>query len=93
MSRIESSHEKAGTEYAKAAGWTVYKVRFGVRAAPDRLFAKEGHGGYFVEWKKPGEEPTKQQQHRHKEMRKAGLRVVWFDDVEQFKAWIDAFES
>jgi hypothetical protein len=90
MGRVESSYEKTGTDYAKAAGWTVYKVMFGTRGAPDRLFAKKPYGPVFVEWKKPDEEPTPQQEHRHDEMRKAGIVVLVFDDADKFKGWIDA---
>lgn len=91
MSRLEGSHEKAGNEYAVDRGWKIYKVQFGIRGAPDRMISKKPHGPYFVEWKKPGEEPSEQQKHRHNELREAGVRVVWFDHVDKFRNWIDAF--
>lgn len=91
---LEAAHERAGTQYARRKGWTAFKLAFtGKRGAPDRLYAHPQHGVVFVEWKRPGKEPTAQQEIRHAEMRAAGLRVEWFDCVERFIAWVDTFDD
>lgn len=91
---LEKDHEKAGNRYARLNGWTNYKIQFaGRRGATDRLYAHPAHGSFYVEWKRPGEEPTEQQRIRHTEMQDAGLKVLWFDCVEKFIGWIDSFED
>jgi hypothetical protein len=87
---LEKEHEKAGNVYAKKRGWRVYKIQFvGRRGATDRMYSHPLCGAYFVEWKRPGEVPTEQQERRHAEMRAAGLRVVWVDCIEKFVVWCD----
>lgn len=67
---------------AKATGWTVYKVSWlGQRGAPDRCFM--GHGVcVWIEFKRPGKEPTVQQFRMIDRMRAAGLNVEWFDNAD-----------
>lgn len=85
----ESKVEKQAREYAEATGWWVAKfVSPGKKAVPDRLFIKRGIV-VFIEFKRPGEEPTRQQYLRMKEMKKHGAIVRWFDSFEEAKEWLD----
>lgn len=78
----EASIEDAAVRRAEAAGFYVRKVAWlGRRSAPDRLFASEERGTVWIEFKKPGEEPTKAQYREHERMRTAGMEVHWTDSV------------
>ncbi|WHM53106.1 holliday-junction resolvase/ endonuclease [Xanthomonas phage XAP3] len=88
----ESKVEKRCCEYATGRGWWVSKFTApGKKAVPDRLFIRNGVV-LFVEFKRPGKEPTVQQAHRHKQMRENGANVTWTDNFEDFKNYIISFE-
>lgn len=88
----ESKVEKRCRDYAMGRGWWVSKFTApGKNAVPDRLFIRNGVV-LFVEFKRPTKEPTKQQLHRHKEMREHGANVIWTDNFEDFKNNLIAFE-
>jgi len=60
---------------------------------PDRLIMWTG-GLMFVEFKRPGQKPTKLQMHRHSVLREMGYMVKVYDDtniaVEEIKAIIQS---
>lgn len=88
----ESKVEKECCEYATGRGWWVSKFTApGKKAVPDRVMIRRGVV-VFVEFKRPTKEPTKQQEHRHKEMTKHGANVFWTDNFNDFKNKIIAFE-
>lgn len=75
----EKHYEKWVDESAEAAGWLVRKLSWqGRRAAPDKLYAKDGRV-VFIEWKDAGEGPTTLQARQHREMRDAGMEVHCLD--------------
>lgn len=78
----EATIERAIYKEAKADGWTVYKLKFlDTNGAPDRLFGKGGRA-VLIEFKAPGEEPTRQQAKRHRELRDDfGFEVHWVDNL------------
>lgn len=79
---LEKKIEQTAVQKAEARGWWQIKlVSPSKNGVPDRLFAKAGKV-VFIEFKRPGEEPTAQQKLRHAEMRAAGLTVVVCDTVE-----------
>lgn len=61
------------------------------KAVPDRVFIRNGVV-LFVEFKRPGEEPTLQQRNRHRQMKAKGANVTWVDNFEDFKNYLIAFE-
>lgn len=67
---------------AKAAGWKAWKLAFlNIRGAPDRVFGKGGRT-VMIEFKRGGEEPTKQQARRHTDLREFfGFEVHWVDNA------------
>lgn len=77
----EAAIERPICDEARAAGWTVRKLAFlDIRGAPDRLFGKDGRA-VLIEFKAPGEPPTKQQLKRHAELRDDfGLEVHCTDN-------------
>lgn len=96
--RRKKTGEKATVEtpackWMKDRGWYHKKYKsVGSRSAPDRIFAKRGHV-IFVEFKKKDKKPTELQNDEHIRMRKFGLTVWVFDDLELFKTQIKAYED
>lgn len=87
----ESKLEADIWEYAEATGWWAAKFTSpGKRAVPDRLFIRKGVH-LFGEIKRPGEEPTRQQALRHKEMRAHGAIVRVWDNFNDAKSDLDFF--
>lgn len=88
----ESKVEGRCCEYAQGRGWWVSKFTApGKKAVPDRVFIRDGVV-LFVEFKRPGEEPTLQQRNRHRQMKAKGANVTWVDNFEDFKNYLIAFE-
>lgn len=80
---LEADIESKVRAYAKRRGWWVAKfVSPGLRGVPDRIFIRNRHV-IFIELKKPGEEPTTQQEIRHREMRAAGARIYWVTSLAE----------
>lgn len=87
----ESKLETDIWEYAEATGWWAAKFTSpGKRAVPDRLFIRKGVH-LFGEIKRPGEEPTRQQELRHKKMRAHGAIVRLWDNFDDAKSDLDFF--
>jgi hypothetical protein len=82
---LEKDIEADGVAWAYSQGWWSCKFTSpNLRGVPDRLFIRRGKH-VFVEVKRPGEEPTPQQQLRAREMKLAGAEVYWVDTLEGFK--------
>lgn len=80
---LEADIERPAKKFAKLRGWFVAKVRFlDRRGAPDKLFIRDGRH-MWVEFKRPGKPPTKQQLEVHTDMRAAGAEVHTIDTLEQ----------
>ena len=83
----EYPEEKTAVNKAEMAGFFVRKVTWpGHPSAPDRVFSREDRGTVYIEFKRPGKEPTAKQYREHDRMRKAGMEVHWFDN------WKDALD-
>ena len=81
----ESVVERNICEFAEQHGWFQAKVeKCNRRGFPDRLFIRNGVV-VFIEIKRPGEAPTRQQLRRHAEMRSHGAKVHWVDNLEVAK--------
>ena len=86
MAGPEKKIEKRCTDVAKAHGWYTRKWSSpSSRGVPDRIFLKEG-AVWFIEFKAPGNTPTKLQQHEINQIKEHGGNAVWVDDVDLFKA-------
>ena len=79
---LEADIEKPAVKYAISRGWLEIKImRANIRGWPDRIFLRAGRV-IWVEFKRPGKEPSKQQAKRHKEIREHGGEVYWIDNLE-----------
>ena len=65
----------------------------GMDGMPDRLVLLP-HGRFgFVEVKAPGEKPRPLQLHRHRQLRRLGIRVYVLDGLEQIGGILDGIQS
>ena len=88
-SERESKIEKAIKEFAERFGWLCWKfVSPGLKGVPDRMFIKGGRV-VFIEVKKFGEEPTRQQEKRGEELRAAGVEAYWVDTLEDARVILE----
>jgi hypothetical protein len=89
----EKAIEKPSVAAARLRGWFVRKYKGpGRRSHPDDLFAKGGVI-FWVEFKRPGKEPTELQWIEIRAMQAAGLDVVWLSDRDDFMAVLRDRES
>jgi hypothetical protein len=91
--RPEERIEKATCKEAIRAGWRTFKLSFiGTRGAPDRIFGRGGRT-VLIEFKAPGEEPTRQQSKRHRELvDDFGFEVYWADNLDDARLILDLVE-
>lgn len=83
---LEIDHiEQPFVSFAESRGWICEKViSLSRKGWPDRFLARNGRV-VLCEFKAPGVEPGLQQLKRHRELRAAGIEVVWFNDLEKAK--------
>lgn len=94
MAGPEAEIERTVCKEAERAGWLVRKLRFvGTNGAPDRIFGK-GRRCVVIEFKAPGESPTRQQAKRHVELREDfGWDVYWTDNANQARRMLGLREQ
>lgn len=86
----ESKIEKAVKKYARDKGCWVRKFKSpGNRAAPDDIFLTPWGVIFFIEFKRPGEEPTLLQWREIKEINNRKGHAHWTDDLTVGKAIVD----
>lgn len=77
--------ERPACDFAETRGWWESKfVSTNKRGVPDRIFIRRGRV-VFIEFKRPGEDATPQQQKRHREMRAHGAEVHVVDSLSEAK--------
>lgn len=81
MTQLEVSIEDEVVKWAKKNKFLTPKVRFTEAGYPDRLFVSPYGHTIFIEFKKPGEEPSPLQYHRLSELTKRGVPATWCDNV------------
>ena len=77
---------------AKAAGWWAGKLHgnaFGIAGMPDVMVIRGGKVA-FLECKVPGEEPTKIQRHRMRQLAEAGAAVTWVTSASEARAFLES---
>lgn len=97
MSTPESKVRDPVVKWAKAHGIMHIRMSFrpGVRVGvPDDLFLWKRLPGErsgvpaFIEFKRPGKEPTQIQYARLAALQAQGYLAVWFDDADRAIAWL-----
>jgi hypothetical protein len=91
MSRVlEKTIERNVVNYALKKGIESVKLNgMGKRSHPDRMFLGPRGRVLFIEFKKPGEEPTPLQKHLHKKWKRLGHKVYVVDNVTIGRELID----
>src|SRR5690606_26564047 len=88
MRVLETDIEEWVVTEAERLGVPSLKLNLrGNRGWPDRIFLIPGGRPLFIEFKRPGEEPRKLQQQRHRILRKLGYEV---EVHEERQAALDA---
>lgn len=87
--RLEKDVESKWCKVARARGWKAYKFSSpGNSSVPDRMFIRKGYV-FFIEFKRPGGVPTKNQLEEHKELRRKGMLVLVIDYFDrEFAEWM-----
>lgn len=80
---LEVDIEDAVVKWAKKRKFLTPKVKFVEAGYPDRLFVSPYGHTIFIEFKKPGEQPSAIQNHRLEELRKRGIPATWCDSVHE----------
>lgn len=90
--QLEGSIEESCRKYAQERGWDSRKMNgLGFRDWPDRFFippvvrrSKQRRGSFWVEFKRPGEEPTTSQAEKIRLLRARGETVYVLDNRDDF---------
>jgi len=87
---LEKDIESRVCKYAERFGWRAMKfVSPNYRSVPDRIFFKHPGRVFFVEFKRPGEEPTPKQKAEIQRLKEEGFDVFVCDDIDFGKTIID----
>jgi hypothetical protein len=87
MSVLEKDIEGKASDYSETIGYIPLKVRVtGQRGWPDHVFVNRHGHHVWIEFKKPGETPTKLQYHRLDQLRKQGAEAHWADNYARAKS-------
>ena len=76
---------------ARSLGWWAAKMHgnaFMVRGLPDVLVVKHGRAAW-MECKRPGEDPTKIQEHRLRELARAGCPVAVIRSADEARRFLE----
>lgn len=85
MIEREADIERKLRDYVvkKRKGMCLKMNPVGFRGIPDRLVLLPGAEVHFIELKKKGERPRKNQYHWMKKLRELGFSAFWTDDYER----------
>lgn len=85
--RESSDVQGPAIAHAKTRGWFIEAIQSKSRNGfPDTFAARNGRV-VLCEFKKPGATPTVQQLLRHDQLIAQGVEVVWFDNLDDAKAF------
>lgn len=86
---------------AQFTDWAIIKLKAivlkiqgqGNKGNPDRLYLLPNGRHAMIEWKRPGEVPTKLQKLKHKRLRAHNQPIEVFDNAADAKQWLSAIAS
>ncbi len=89
---LEKRVEQAVKRYAESKGWLTRKwTSPGHAFVPDQIFIRPDGQVIFIEFKRPGGQPTSGQLREHAKLREHGCLVYVIDSVEAGKALVDHY--
>lgn len=80
--RESTSVQAPAIEFMKTRGWFVEAMQSKSRNGFPDIFAARRGVIVLCEFKKDAEVPTAQQMLRHEQLRRQGVTVVWFDNLQ-----------
>jgi len=87
----ESHVEEQSVDYAKTRGWMEVKLDGnGNNGKPDRVFLRGGVA-VFIEFKAPGEPPSRLQVYWCKILRKQGFDFHLVDNIQDARKVVDSY--
>lgn len=89
---LEKDIEKKLKKRIEQIGGVCWKFHSGIRGVPDRIVIVKSDV-YFVELKRPGEEPTPMQRYRHKRLRELGQKVIVIDTMKKLDSFIEELDK
>ena len=91
LSVLEKDVEGKASDYAESIGYISLKINVvGQRGWPDHLFVNTHGHHVWIEFKKPGEKPSKLQDYRLQQLREQGAEAHWTDNLARAKDILDA---
>lgn len=88
----ESHIERTVCKYAESLGWDHFKLASGGKnGKPDREFFRASVA-FFVEFKRPGEDPEPLQDYWRRRLKRQGFEVYVIDSIEAGKALFNQME-
>jgi Holliday junction resolvase len=94
VARLERTIVAKVLDEARRLGWWTMKNHgnaFSVKGLPDVLVIKDGRAAW-MEVKRPGEDPTRVQEHRMRELSKAGCPVTVVRSVGDAREFLEAID-
>ena len=83
-SQLEKALERKCVDHAISFGWLSVKLDRAERAWPDREFIGLDNVHFYVEFKRPGQQPRPQQQYKINRLENLGHDVYVVDTFDDF---------
>ena len=94
MSKLEKDIERKVVEYAKLLHYRTFKFTApNARGVPDRIFINPHGICVFMELKRPGQKPRKNQEHMIAKLREQQVPVCVADNVEFACQFLDTWRD
>jgi hypothetical protein len=91
MSVLEKDVEGKAGDHAEDIGYISLKINVvAQRGWPDHLYVNRHGHHVWIEFKKPGEKPSKLQYYRLKQLVQQGAEAHWTDNYDEAKRILDA---
>lgn len=91
LPKLERHVEKTVCIWADARGIKHTKLNgFGQRGKPDRVFWIRGGRPALIEFKRPGEEPSRLQRYHLEEFKALGYQVSVVERADEGVAWLES---
>jgi hypothetical protein len=91
---LEKTQERNANKHCKRLGIAQYKFTSpGHSGVPDRLYIARPNRFLFIEWKRPGKEPTPLQYHEISVLLKLGVSATWTDSAVEGRRLLEALAA
>lgn len=82
---LESELKRRGTKLLESWGWMViHLIQTNQNGIPDTLILRSG-ATYFIEWKRPGQQPRELQKFRIRKLQDQGFKTFVVTDLKELE--------